>query len=245
MYGQYTKIFAGPRSLKPLIAAVLVGLPSGQLLRHYFQKWKYCDVAALGIATWTAAILSLYYARIKSKPATVVRSPGADGTAHNSTPDGVYHAFSNPGKDPLLSQDEMRILYQNLQALREEERYEVDPQTHPGLEIKSVLFHALGDFRDNRGPLSKFALEAFPGATELLESAVFAFESGAVVVVCVPVSAMSDSFADVKAISCAWNGFLRIIIGCEMMNVQEQQSSISNFCQRYINCLQIPCIMHN
>jgi hypothetical protein len=61
---------------------------------------------------------------------------------------------------------------------------------------------------------------------------VFAFERGAVIVDCVPVSAMSDSFADVKAISYACNGSLRIVIGCEMMNVQEQQSSISNFCQR-------------
>jgi hypothetical protein len=216
-----------------MIAAVLVGLPLGQLLRHYFREWMYCDVVALGVATWTAAILSLYYARIKSKPINRIGQPLRSGDLSNATsPEGVYHAFSNPGKDPLLSQDEMRILYQNLRALREEERYEVDPQTHPGLEIKSVLLHALGDFRGNRGPLSKFALEAFPEAAELLESAVFAFEHGSVVIDCVPVSAMSDSFADVKAISFACNGSLRIIIGCEMMNVQEQQSSISNFCQR-------------
>jgi hypothetical protein len=223
-----------------MIAAVLLGLPLGQILRHYFPDFIYCDVITLGSATWTAAILSLYYARIKSKSITKVgQLLGLDDGSNDGSPGGVYHAFSNPGKDPLLSQDEMQILYHNLRALREEERYEVDPQTHPGLEIKSVLLHALGDFRENRGPLSKFALEAFPEAAELLESAVFAFERGAVVIDCVPVSAMSDSFADVKAISYASNGFLRIIIGCEMMNVQEQQSSISNFCQRWVGFLHI------
>jgi hypothetical protein len=155
----------------------------------------YCDVTALGVATWTCAILSLYYARIKSKPISkVARISGSDDPSNKGSPDAIYHAFSNPGKDPLLSQDEMRILYQNLRALREAERYEVDPQTHPGLEIKSVLLHALGDFRENRGPLSKFALEAFPEAAELFEYAVFAFERGAVVIDCVPVSAMSRFF---------------------------------------------------
>jgi len=217
-----------------MIAAVIIGLPLGQVLRHFFRaRSEYCDVITLGVATWTAAILSLYYARIKSKSITKLgQIPGLGKSSREGSSEGVYHAYSNPGKDPLLSQDEMRILYQNLRALREEERYEVDPQTHPGLEIKSVILHALGDFRGNRSPLSKFASEAFPEAEDLLESAAFAFERGAVIIDCVPVSAMSDSFADVKAISYACDGSLRIVIGCEMMNVQEQQSSISNFCQR-------------
>jgi hypothetical protein len=185
------------------------------------------------VATWTAAILSLYYARIKTKSiAKVVKTPESDNSYSKISSDGIYHAFSNPGKDPLLSQDELRILYHKLRSMREEERYEVDPQTHPGLEIKSVLLHALGDYRQPRGPLSKFAVEAFPEAAELLESSVFAFERGAVIIDCIPMSAMTDSFADVKAVSYAYDGYLRIIIGCEMMNVHEQQSSISSFCQR-------------
>jgi len=219
-----------------MIAAVLIGLPLGQVLRHYFPKWPFCDVAALGVATWTAAILSLYYARIKTKAiAKVIKMAGSNDLINKNSSDGHYHAFSNPGKDPLLSQDEMRILYHNLKAMREEERYEVNPQTHPGLEIKSVLLHALGDYRNAQGPLAKFAAEAYPKAAELLEAAVFAFERGSVVIDCIPMSAMTDSFADVKAISYEFDGVLRIIIGCEMMSVHEQQSTISNFCQRYVD----------
>ena len=48
---QYTKIFTGPRSLKPLIVAVLVGIPLGQILRHFFPDFMYCDVTALAVAT--------------------------------------------------------------------------------------------------------------------------------------------------------------------------------------------------
>lgn len=193
----------------------------------------YCDVVALGVATWTAALLTLYYARIKTKSEykTGKKSSSAKQSCDNSDGDGIYHAFTNPGKDPLLSQDELRILFNNLQALREEERYQVDPQTHPGLEIKSVLLHALGNCREPRGSLSKFSLEAFPEAAELLEMTVFAFENGSVIVDCIPMAAMIDAFGDVKAIAYANQGELKIIIGCEMMSVYEQQSSVSNFCQ--------------
>lgn len=233
LWYQYTKIFAGPRSLKPLIIAVLVGLPLGQLLRHYFPNFEYGDVVGLAVATWTAAFLSLYYARIRNKDyPNVVKPAGSDVQYNKLIPaGGVYHALSNPGRDPLLSQDELRIVYHNLQALRDEEKYQVDPQAHPGLEIKSVLLHALGNYRDPRGSLSKFTLEAFPEACELLEVAVFAFERGTVVVECVSMQTMIDEFQDVKAVAYAVAGQIRIVIGCEMMNVYEQQSNISNFCQ--------------
>ncbi|KAH9222558.1 glycosyltransferase family 4 protein [Leptodontidium sp. 2 PMI_412] len=232
LWYQYTKVFSGPRSLKPLIVAVLISIPLGQLARHYYPEYLLRDVLGLGVATWTAAILTLYYARIRSKAVPKGSdSSSSDSQYSNIAPEGVYHAFSNPGKDLLLSQDELRIIYHNLQALRDEERYQVDPQTHPGLEIKSVLLHALGSYRDPRGSLSKFTLEAFPEAAELLELAAFAFERGTVIIDCIPISAMTDGLFDVKAVAFAHNGHLRIIVGCEMMDVREQQSSISNFCQ--------------
>jgi len=95
-----------------------------------------------------------------------------------------------------------------------------------------VLLHALSDCREPRGALAKFAIEAFPEAAEIIELATSALERGTVIVDCIPISAMADGFPDVKAVSYFNEGQLRIIVGCEMMNVQEQQSSISNFCQR-------------
>lgn len=140
----------------------MIGLPFGQLLRHFLPRFIYPDVAALGAATWTAAFLTLYYARIRSKPAYRPKQdmPSTSGSDHKTIGDEIYHAFTNPGKDPLLSQEELKIVFYNLKALRDEERYRIDPQTHPGLEIKSVLLHALGNCRTPRGALSNFALEA-------------------------------------------------------------------------------------
>lgn len=192
----------------------------------------YCDVSTLGFATWTAGFLSLYYARIKDK--TVHKANDSDHNEGYSklAPDGAYHGFSDPGKDHSLSQDELRIIYHNLRALRDEERYQVNPQTNPGLEIKSVILHALGNYREPRTSLSRFALGAFPEAAELLELTVFAFERGSVLIDCIPMAVMADAFSDVKAVSYFSNGQLRIIVGCEMMHMDQQQSSISNFCQR-------------
>ncbi|KAF4637772.1 hypothetical protein G7Y89_g291 [Cudoniella acicularis] len=232
LWYQYTKIFSGPRSLKPLIVAVGIGLPLGQILRHYFPGFMYCDVITLGVACWTAAFLTLYYARIKTKAIHKKgRSLGSEDGYNKLSPDGYYHSFSNPGKDPLLSQDELRIVYHNLRAMREEERYRLDPQTHPGLEIQSILLHALGNYRDPRTTLIKFALEAFPEATELLELTAFAFERGTLVLDCVPVAAMKDTFPDVKAVTYAIQGEVHIIVGCEIMHSDEQQSGIKRFCQ--------------
>lgn len=192
----------------------------------------YCDVVSLAVACWTAGLLSLYYARIKSKPTkSTAASSGGIHEYSKISPDGVYHAFSDPGKDPLLSQDELRILYDNLRALRDEERYEVEPHQNPGLEIKSVLLNALRTYGNSRATSSAIAFEAFPEAAELLEQTVHVFETGSVVIDCIPMSAMTAEFTDVKAICYFVNSQLRIILGCEMMDVANPQSSISMFCR--------------
>lgn len=191
----------------------------------------YCDVTALAVACWTAGILSLYYARIKTRSTKkAVNSSGGVHVYNKISPNGIYHAFSDPGKDPLLSQDELRILYDNLHALREEERYEVEPLKNPGLEIKSVLLQALRSYSNSRAA-SRVAFEAFPEAAGLLEETIHLFETGAVVIDCIPMAAMTAEFTDVKAICYFANGNLRIILGCEMMDVANQQSSISIFCR--------------
>jgi hypothetical protein len=192
----------------------------------------YCDVVALAVACWTAGILSLYYARIKTKSPNVAAN--SSGTVHaysRISDDVVYHAFSNPGKDPMLSQDELQILYDNLRALREEERYEVEPLKNPGLEIKSILLHALKGYSVPGAASSRVAFEAFPEAAELLKQTVHLFETGSVVLDCIPMAAMTAEFTDIKAVGCFVNGHLRIIIGCEMMDVANQQSCISIFCR--------------
>jgi hypothetical protein len=204
----------------------------GQILRHYVPQFTFCDVTALGISTWTAAIMSLYYARIKTKAVDKPANSQELNDAYNKlSPGGVYHSFTNPGQDPLLSQDELRIIYDNVRALREEEKYLMEPQKQLGLQVKLLLQNALRNSKHPEGPLSRFALEAFPGAAEILERSISAFENGAVLIDCISMAKMTNGFAELKAVSCASDGQIRIVIGCETMDAMEQQLSISVFCQ--------------
>ncbi|ATZ45868.1 hypothetical protein BCIN_01g05710 [Botrytis cinerea B05.10] len=233
LFYQYTKIFAGPRSLKPLLIATCVGLPSGQILRHFLPQFEYCDVVALAAATWTAAFLSLYYAGIRAKPVDTMDSEGR--IWNKISQDRSFHEFTSPGRELLLSQDELRMTFENLDALNDDEKYEVDPMTHPGLEIKSILHHAVGIFEEIKGSsvdsIPNFALSAFPEVKALLDETITAFESGKIVVECVAMSMFSDEFKDLKAIGCDSSNLMRIIIGCETMDAMDQNSSISLFCQ--------------
>jgi len=229
LWFQYTKIFAGPRSLKPLLFAVIVGLPLGQLLRYFYTEWPFCDVTALGVATWTAALLSMYHARINLKSATEDRKTSPpDHTYTKFVPDDGYHSLSGYEKDPLLSQDELQLLYNSLSEYDDEEKYRLDPKTNPGREVISVMLNAIENCRDACGLLSYFTLEAFPGALEILEQTLSAFENGTVVIDCIPMAKMN--FPRIKALSHVSKGNVKIIMGCEVMNVS-QQHSVNMFCQ--------------
>lgn len=188
---------------------------------------------ALATATWMAAFLSLYYAGIRAKPIDTMDS---ESRAWNQlSRDRSFHEFTSPGRELLLSQDELRITFENLGALSEDEKYDIDPTTHPGLEIKSILSHAIDIFEEIKGSsvdsIPNFALKAFPEAKTLLTEAITAFDSGKIVVECVSMSMFSDEFKNLKAVSCDSNDLIRVIIGCEAMDAMEQQSSISIFCQ--------------
>lgn len=190
-------------------------------------------MVALGAATWTAAFLSLYYAGIRAKSVDTMDS---EGRIWNKISQGrSFHEFTSPGRELLLSQDELRMSFENLDSLHDDEKYEVDPMTHPGVEIKSILHHAIAIFEEIKGSsvdsIPNFALSAFPEVKVLLEEAITAFESGKIVVECVAMSMFSDEFKDLKAISCDSNNIMRVIIGCETMVALEQHSSISMFCQ--------------
>jgi hypothetical protein len=212
--------------------AVIIGLPLGQLLRHFFPQFEYCDVVALGVATWTAAFLSLYYARIRTKPI----NKNVDSSVWSKiSSDKVFHEYTSPGRPLLLSQDELHITFENLTALGEDDKYQVEPDIHPGVEIRSILQHAVQLFKEVQASsidsLPSLALEAFPEGVQLLEEAIKAFESGKIVVECVSMASLSGNFKDLKAVSCDSGEVIKVFIGCEMMNSMDQQSSISNFCQ--------------
>jgi hypothetical protein len=192
----------------------------------------YCDTVTLGVATWTAAFLSLYYARIKMKEVHKEQTSTTLTRPDDKSRIGGYHAFTDPGKDPLFSQEELQIIFNNLRFMRKEERYRLDPHSNPGIDIKGVIFQALEQYREPRTALAKFALEAFPEATELLELTISAFNRGTVIVDCVSMKAMKEIAQNVKAVSVFSDGRLHLLVGCAMMDSEPQQKLIHNFCRR-------------
>ena len=196
----------------------------------------YCDTVTLGVATWTAAFLSLYYARIKMKE--VHKDPNFTSSVrgyNEVSPSRGYHAFADPGNDPLLSQQELQIVFNDLRAMRKEERYRLDPHGNPGADVQAILFQALEHYREPRTAFAKFAFEAFPEVTDLLELTISGFNQGTVIIDCVSIKAMSSISGGIKAVSLLHNGRLHILVGCAMMDSEPQQELVRNFCRRYVD----------
>ncbi|RKF62390.1 putative glycosyl group 1 family protein [Erysiphe neolycopersici] len=230
LWYQYTKIFIGSRSLNPLIIAIISGILLGQLLRYLFPDFIYCDVIALTVATWTAAILSLWFAQIKKRRFNLqnFKISSKHSRNNNSRETGVYHAFTNLEIDPFLSQDELHTIFQRI---LQEKCYRINPRTYPGLQVRSILLYSLGIYRNPREDFSKFALKAFPNAASMLELVVMYLERGDVVIDCVPITIMTDNLINLRALSCFKNDRLQIVFGCDMEKINKQQSVITKFPQ--------------
>jgi hypothetical protein len=213
-----------------LITAALVGIPLGQLLRYFAPEFLYSDVIALAASTWIAGILALYFARIKTKFLHNESNSSDQSHGHQkAATDSTYHAISVPGKDPLLSQDELQVLFKNLNGIQE--KYRINPESHPGLKIKSVLEYAIENCKSTQGPVAKFAVEAFPKVVNVLEQTLSGFLHRTAVIDCIAMAAMTDTFPGVLAICYERNGQLQIIMGAEMIDSIEQQSQIGMFSQ--------------
>lgn len=176
--------------------------------------------------------MSLYYARIKLKATgRTANSHSRDNAYNRFRPDDTYHYFSGLENDSMFSQDELSMIYDNLNSLKEEEKYRMEPGTQPGLQIKSTILQAISHYRGPCGISSCSAVEAFPDTFELLEQVLTAFENGTVIIDCISLEAIS--VPNIKAISRFQDGCVHLIVGCELYEGSQQQS-IRTFCRRYV-----------
>ncbi|TQS36907.1 hypothetical protein Golomagni_02634 [Golovinomyces magnicellulatus] len=243
LWYQYTKFFTGPRSLKPLIVAVTLGISLGQILRNSFPRFIYSDVTALAVSTWTAAILSLWFARIKTKNTKIKHLKNAEiNPSYNQVGEiGVYHTFMDAGKDLSLSQDELRVIFQSMLRV---ECYQINPQKYSGLQIRSILLESLRVYRNPEDELAKFVLRAFPKTVSLLELATIILENGEIIMDCVPKITRPDGLKEIKAISFFKNGKLHIKFFYDMDRIREQQSIIKRFFQMQKNYSAAGAVLH-
>lgn len=160
---------------------------------------------ALGIGTWTVAILSLWAFKIAESPRD----------QNLATPDGEYHSFLNPGvEDQEWSQTELCMKYKNLESLSDEELYRINPNSHLGMRI---LNNFITPAPDN---LSKLAKEAFPELETLFNKCRDLFQAGTICLVLAP---SIEKEGPVLALSHTLRSTSRIIIECEREDILNAQ----------------------
>ncbi|KAF2430083.1 hypothetical protein EJ08DRAFT_697629 [Tothia fuscella] len=213
---QYNKIFSGPHALMPLLMAVLVGLPLGLMLKKFNANFAFNDVISLGVATWTAAIISWWTAKIGIPK----KGKLEDEKSHT-----VFHAYGGLGIDQQWSQSELESFYEGIVTGPDTKRYTIQSTEHPGTEIKALLLSC------NEETLSSLALEAFPGISELAKRTVLAWDRGMITVELASMKSVIPKEADIRAISFYSGGRLHIIVDPESDVPAMEQPKIGSNCR--------------
>jgi hypothetical protein len=213
LWYQYTKVFSGPHALKPLLIGVSVGLPLGFILHHELPNFVYSEIIALGAATWTVAILSLWAGKIVGSP---VERP-------LKALKGSFHAYSAPGPDQAWSQPELQSFHDKLTGLADGERFPVDPESDFGQQVKLIL----RQWRYTRLP--ELAARAFPDAEKLLELTENLFQEGSVGVELVSVDHLIKYDRAMRAVSSENNNRIRLLVGCETRDISQNHDPLSGF----------------
>ncbi|CAL3973371.1 unnamed protein product [Diplocarpon coronariae] len=199
LWYQYTQIFCERQELMPLLVAIAVGLPLGLILNHEADGFYYGKIIALGTATWTPAILSLWAGKIVG--------PAGGKLRPLSTSNGQYNAYSSPGADHAWSQPELQSLYDQLSDFSAKEHLVVDPDSDFGGHVKLTLDHCA------RAEHPELVKRAFPESGALLKLSIKMFRERFIQVELIS----SDCYSDpsMRAISSVEGDQIRLLVACE------------------------------
>jgi hypothetical protein len=200
----------------PLFMAVVIGLPLGLILKKYNVRFAFNDVISLGVATWTAAIISFWTAKIGIPK---------KGKLEDEKSQKVYHAYGGLGIDQQWSQSELEAFYDGIVTGPDSKRYTIISTEHPGTEIKALLLSC------NEETLSSLALEAFPGIPDLARRVVLAWDRGMITVELASMRSVVPKEADIRAISFYSGGRLHIIVDPESDVPALEQPKIGSNCR--------------
>jgi hypothetical protein len=197
---QYNKIFSGPHALKPLLLAVIVGLPTGTILKGLRPHYLWNDIITLNAATWTAALLSFQTAKL-SIPRRIKPFP--------TRKKREFHSYGGMGVDHQWSHSELEAFYDALSVRPKEERFTISAKEHPGLEIKSLLLSC------THQTLTQNALNAFPTAPYWAQRIVSTWEDGAISIELISMRSVVKPEADIRAISCYSDGHMHLMVASD------------------------------
>jgi hypothetical protein len=201
--------------LIPLLTAVCIGLPLGIVLNKVLHKFAYGGVLALGVATWTVAILSLHSAGImRKKPKFQLDNIR-----------GQYHLFGENVDDEQFSQEELKRIFDNANDLNQDHRQQIDPESQAWREIKS-------SFEPNAsyaGQHEHLANTAFPDFKEMAKLAIYAVEHDVVTIERVPKAVLSKDGVAFYGIAHTFEDKIHLFVRFSSHS-STHQSDIRAFC---------------
>lgn len=252
---QYNKIFSGPHALMPLLAAVAVGLISGNILMEVYPDFLYARIIALAASTWTAALLSFRTAKlgmpealdlrtwISESLSKLSRSSKADDTIAGlherkmqPSVDEKFHAYNSGVSDAEYSQSELRAYCNMIRVAPKENRYRVHSTGQPGDQITALL---LSCTHEN---LSRLAVQAFPTMPFLIQRIVSAWQSDRITVFIVPLQTVANLNGDLRAISHLSEGHLTLYMASDAKGPGYGHTNISSNCTAIAETLLHACM---
>lgn len=198
LWYQYNRIYTGALAMGDLIIAAVAGLTVGLVL-HEHAQFEYSSVLALGISSWTAAILSMRTAKIGWPTFETKKSK----TGANSK---TFYSAGSLAPYPDFSERQLKDTFDAAIDLPEDSRFRVDPTTHPGVEVMELL-----RMLANTGKSSRVRA-AFPLAERLTQETVGLWQSGRIVVDLVPARHLFEKEEKMRTISRDTGDLLHIIV---------------------------------
>jgi hypothetical protein len=195
LWFQYNKVFIGTEGYKAALIAVLLGFSIGLPLRFLQPTIFWNDVLALGVACWTAGILS--FASVN------LRAPHFEECDDAST----THAQRAIGPHNQLSSSRLDRLFDELEALPDVHKLPITLSKPLGRDILAILVGAKHTSR------SLELRTAFPDAFTLLDSITVALDTGEIIVCGVAGSQLMGPDFDLGAISRKVDKHLKIYVG--------------------------------
>lgn len=129
LWYQYNRVFAMHGALTPSIVAIIIGFAVGIPLRLTHPEFKFADVIALNCATWSAAFLSLFKAKVLP----------AWGFSSKSLADGDDSEKEDLSEDQALRKD----VWAEVESLPDSQQTKITLTYHESNEVALRAWDAL------------------------------------------------------------------------------------------------------
>lgn len=192
LFYQYNRIYTLALAKNDLLIATILGFIVGPVLRSIHGNFNYSAVIALGVSTWTAALLSMRTAKVIAiwpRPWKIA-SPFATSEA---PPSLYFYSFAGPS--PGFSQRTLSEIFDSSSSYPDDEKLMLQSGTHPGSLVSTIIRSKIGSKRPD------IVTAAFPNADTMLVKILASWEAGHIVVEMAPFRYLHDHQKRVRYIT--------------------------------------------